>query len=82
MELNITRFDAGQWSCLKETFVVIRDGLDSSGNVLAVLCHKHDSFPTTLRSSANAVSVEIVNKRKEFTFKARYQAYDLNRGGK
>lgn len=82
MELNITSFDVRQWSCLNDTFIVIRDDWNSSGSVLAALCYKHDNFPITVRSSGNAMSVEAVNKWKGLSFNARYQVYDLNRGGK
>lgn len=82
MELNITSFEAERWSCLNDTFLVIRDGLYRSSSVLAGLCHKHVNFPVIVRSSGNVVSVEAVNKSKGFSFKANYQAHDLNRGGK
>ncbi|KAL9985493.1 hypothetical protein ACROYT_G007907 [Oculina patagonica] len=80
VELNISSFDVRQWSCLNDTFLVIRDDLNSSGSVLTVLCYKHDNFPITVRSSGNAMSVEAVNKWKGLSFNARYQVYDLNRG--
>lgn len=82
VEFNITSFDVGQWSCLNDTFLVIRDGLNSSDSILASLCYKQEKFPITVRSSGNALSVEAVNKWKGLSFKALYQTFSLNQGGK
>lgn len=82
VEFNVTSFHVGQWSCLNDTFVVIRDGLNSSDSILAALCHKQKQFPVTVRSSGNALSVEAVNKWKGLSFKALYQTFSLNQGGK
>lgn len=61
MEPTITSLDAQRWSRFNDTFVIVRDGLCRSTNVLVGLSQEHVNFPITVRSS-NVVSIEAINK--------------------
>jgi len=82
VELTFDSFDAGETSCFGNNCMTIRDGLGSSSGILATLCDKRANFPIPLRSSGNTMSMEIFGQWKGKGFKVRYQAIDLEKGGR
>lgn len=81
VELTFDNFDVGQNFCFNDIYMAIRDGLGNSSSILATLCDKREKFAIPVRSSANAMSVEIIGRWKATGFKASYQAHHLADGG-